>query len=264
MSNHPLPASLFRRALNFARNRARRLVRLTGWDVVRYHPMWSTPLGIEQLPVRTVLDIGAYTGDTARIFRRLYPRARLCCFEPQAGPLQILSTWAATQHGCVQVMPFGLGNRNGDVEMTCFPDLEVCSSLIRVDPARLARVPRLQRSVPARVPIRRLDDVAATLVLEDALLVKIDVEGYESEVIAGGAGVMRRAAACIIEVNLRQRYAEQPALREMLDGMASLGLDFAGVLSQPREPGPGVSYLDALFINWRLAGPAARPASVIG
>ncbi|MCX6017190.1 MAG: hypothetical protein NTZ50_01580 [Chloroflexi bacterium] len=44
--------------------RARRLIRRFGWEIIPYHPMWRTLLGIERLPIRTVIDIGAYDGDT--------------------------------------------------------------------------------------------------------------------------------------------------------------------------------------------------------
>lgn len=76
--------------LRQARMHVRRFVRSLGWDIVRYRPIWSTLLGAEALPVRTILDIGAYNGDTAATFLRLFPYVTLYRFEPLEGPLRTL------------------------------------------------------------------------------------------------------------------------------------------------------------------------------
>ena len=50
--------------------------------------------------------------------------------------------------------------------------------------------------------IRALDAVSDELHVLPEVLVKIDVQGYEDKVIAGGRGLIARAAVVIVEVNL--------------------------------------------------------------
>lgn len=102
-------------------------IRSLGWDIVRYRPLWPTLLGVEQLPIRTVLDIGAYDGDTARIFRRFFPQAHIYCVEPQPEAV-------ATQQGMIHILPFALDSTSGTADLYRSLRLPRMASLAAVRP----------------------------------------------------------------------------------------------------------------------------------
>ena len=241
------------------RNRIRRLVRLSGWDVVRYRPpsppasspLWPTLLGAANLPIRTVLDIGAKDGDTARIFRRYFPEAVIHCFEPHPQSFQSLATWAATQVQSVYCYPFALGDRTGEAQLYTSGSRLAVASLLPPAPRRLADSDYMRALTTQPVELRRLDDVVANLTLADELLVKIDTEGFDKQVILGGRTVLQRAAACIVEVHVWERYDSQPTFCELINMMEATGMRYAGTLHQCRKATGEVTYFDALFIRKR-------------
>jgi len=99
--------------------------------------------------------------------------------------------------------------------------------------------------------VRRLDDVAPALAppIEDDLLVKIDVQGFEDRVIRGGRTTIARARACIVEVQLVKLYEGQPSFRDIFLEMDSLRFDYVGNLDQYFGPSGGVLYFDAVFLK---------------
>jgi methyltransferase, FkbM family len=58
------------------------------------------------------------------------------------------------------------------------------------------------------IEVRRLSDVVRELNLRDPLLLKLDVQGFEDKVIAGGEDVVARAKIIIIEVSFQPLYEE--------------------------------------------------------
>lgn len=241
-------------------NPIRRLVRRSGWDVVRYCPSaplpkqscWPTLLGAANLPIHTVLDIGAKDGDTARIFRHYFPAAALHCFEPHPQSFAALAAWASQQRPAVYCYPCALGDQSGVADLYVSGSRLAVASLLPPQPIRLAEPAFAAELTTLPVPVRRLDEVTAELELADELLVKIDAEGFDKQVILGGMAVLRRAAACIVEVHVWERYGVQPSLREIMDLLALADLSYAGTLRQGQQVTGAVSYIDALFIKRRL------------
>ena len=66
-----------------------------------------------------------------------------------------------------------------------------------------------------RVPMRSLDSLVA-----EADLVKIDVEGYEAEVLRGASNLLARGPRLVIEA-----FAGSASLADLLDGYALSELD---------------------------------------
>ena len=88
--------------------------------------------------------------------------------------------------------------------------------------------------------MKRLDDVAVELSLEDEILIKMDIQGFERQVILGGTTVLKRAVACIIEVMVVDYYQGQSSFRSLIDLMEEHGLVYAGNVSQGRIPATGL------------------------
>lgn len=76
------------------------------------------------------------------------------------------------------------------------------------------------------VPVHRLDDVVSESGLDGMPIVaiKMDVEGYESEAIAGAAETLRRTAVLAIEINPPLCRGGAPANAAMLEAIEEAGL----------------------------------------
>ena len=230
----------------------RRLLKQLGWDLVRYHPkseIWPSLLGAGILPIRTVLDIGAKDGDTARIFRRYYPQAVIHCFEPHPVSFRSLETWANEQGGTVHCYPFALGDTTGLAQIHTIGSKLAIASLHPPGAWQFADPQFKTDYVVLPVQVNRLDDLSDMLYITDDLLVKIDTEGFEKKVIQGGKGVLSRASAIIVEIHSLKRYAGQPSFVEIVELMAGFHLEFAGIIYQGRGKNGKIIYVDALFIK---------------
>ena len=110
---------------------------------------------------------------------------------------------------------------------------------------------------PVRVRVETLDGIAATLGLVDPILLKIDVQGYEDQVLAGGRTTCGRAAAIIVEVSFETLYEGQPLFDDIYRVLTGMGLVFKGTLEQAAERKTGRNlYADAIS----LRSPAGPPA----
>ncbi len=184
-------------------------------------------LGVSDLPIRTVFDIGANRGRKARLYRRRFPDARIYCVEPIPACCAIIEEWAQHQHGLVSVMNLALGSQPGKLNFCWNVRHSGGSSLI--EPHDIES--RLRRGDCRRieVAVETLDRVASRLPVEDGILVKIDVEGFDLEVIRGGRATLRRASAVIVEVGLTD-HSVRPPFADFVNELADLDYAFRGYL----------------------------------
>ena len=214
-------------------------------------PHWRSLLGLERRPIRTVIDVGAYDGDTAKFFRRQFPEATVHCFEPQPKQFRALQQWAETQDGRVTCHPQALGETNGSAILQSYPQMPRYASIRSATDAWTAEYSRTRplQAVPIEIQVRRLDDMMSELSLVDDVLIKIDTEGFEREVLRGGMDVVARASACIVEVSLEQRFSNQTHFRDLLDLLGTAGMHYVGNVHHGILQSGDVGFFDALFMR---------------
>ncbi|MBR0779578.1 FkbM family methyltransferase [Bradyrhizobium diazoefficiens] len=212
------------------------------------HPK-ETLLGLSGENVRNVLDIGANTGQFARVALDRFPRARIWCFEPLPAAYELLKGIERRSDGRVTALNFALGAKQGVMNLNYHNEHSSSSSLMPTTAKceELFSQTRAQTGVP--VEVRRLDDVFPDFVtppFED-LVIKLDVQGYEAEVIAGGKNTVGLAKAVIVEVCFDELYVGAPSFEDLVKLLGETGHRFAGVIEQfPAEDGH-VIFVDALF-----------------
>jgi FkbM family methyltransferase len=98
------------------------------------------------------------------------------------------------------------------------------------------------------IDVRRLDDIADDLEIADDLFVKIDVQGFEADVIRGGCRTLKRAKAIIVETSFEVLYENQALFDQIYMMMKKLGFTYAGNWEQLLDPQSGrVLQADAIF-----------------
>jgi len=247
MKVHNLAKSLVRKALN-----------PVGLNVVRLAPpppperqfapteatrfLWLTSLG-----VRTVFDVGAHTGEFARMIHDILPDAVIISFEPLAEPFELL------KHNMASIPKFrafncALGAETSTKEMH-HNEFSPSSSLLAMADLHKESFPFTKRVAGELVEIRRLDDVARSLGAEEEILIKIDVQGYEEKVLFGGEDLVSRARVLIIEVTFKTLYEGQPLFDDIYKHVSQKGFKYMGNFDQLLSPVDGsVLQADAIFI----------------
>lgn len=100
------------------------------------------------------------------------------------------------------------------------------------------------------VDVTTLDTVAADYPGQAGL--KIDVEGHEAEVLAGGSETLKRCQFVILELSLTQRFDRSPLPSAIFSMLAEAGLEFRDILriTGDGKGGPKPRLIDALFTRW--------------
>jgi FkbM family methyltransferase len=233
-----------------ARNLVKAGLRLIGLDLLRArNSPRLTLLGLKQMPIRSIIDVGANTGQFARDMRHFFPKATIYCFEPLTDPFRKLAKWSATQGGYVRAFNLALGESSGEIPMFWHIDHTPSSSLLASTDLNATYYPctRAQRSCSVR--IARLDDVMAEAKhpLAQDMLLKLDVQGYEDRVLRGATETLRSASAVVLEVCLDPLYKDQSDFLRLASFLADSGFEYAGNLSQSYGSDGHVIWLDALF-----------------
>ena len=162
-------------------------------NLVDYIEQRQKLLGLTNLDVRTVIDVGANKGRAARSFRRFFPDARVYCVEPIPRLCRALERWAKTQAGAVDVCQLALSRAPSEQTLYIHRRNDILSTLLAPAAGKRAQYE------PTTVQVDTLDNLAGRLTLEADVIVKLDTEGLDLEVIRGGEATLRRTAAVIVE-----------------------------------------------------------------
>ena len=143
----------------------------------------------------TFLDIGSNVG-VYSVLASAEVGAETIAFEPIPSTFEILQkNLALNEHieGRVHALNLGLGSQEGSLAFTKSEDTV----------NHVATEQEISAGDIIKVPVSKLDDVLEKYSLKDVVFMKIDGEGFETEVLRGGAGLLsdKRLQAVIIELN---------------------------------------------------------------
>jgi len=208
---------------------------------LRPHERW-----LRNMRFRTVLDVGANTGQFVGEARKIAPDAFIYSFEPLRDCYEAL---CAQQRGDARFKAFhvALGDEAGEVTMHR-NDYSQSSSLLPMAELHKTAFPETTHSSPETVKVRRLDDMAAELRIERPMLLKIDVQGFEAKVIAGAGELLRQADVIIVETGVEALYEGQALFDDVYRMLYERGFRYRGNHNQLHSPHDGrVLQADAFF-----------------
>jgi len=183
-------------------------------------------LGFENLIKRGfhpdhIVDIGAFHGTWSVMARELWPQARITMLEANADKQQGLSSVAEQIDADLQIAVLG----PEDGQKVVFYVMESGSSVL-----------------PENSPLERQEKSLETARLDTLLrevspdFIKIDVQGFEIEVLKGAEDILKGVQAVLIEVSLIATNQGAPLLSDVVAFMKTRGFEVCDVLELHRRP----------------------------
>ncbi|MBS2038460.1 FkbM family methyltransferase [bacterium] len=236
----------------------RRAVRPFGLELVDKQQVPERTLaGLNHIEFQILLDIGANRGDYIHYARRVLKFREMHCFEPLPGAYRQLQDTArrlAVPGLKIQTHNLGLGEENTETLIFHHPNHSVSSSLLPTTAQTGDLFPASREQEQCKIRLARLDDYVFENQIEmrSPSLIKMDVQGFENRVIAGGAQTVGSADVLQIEINFASLYQGQASFRELFEQLHQLGFSYRGNLAQLYSQDGQILSADCLFYHQRF------------
>lgn len=233
---------------------AKKIAKNFGIDLRVYNPSQSEAarLGrlLEHYKVDLVLDVGANSGQFAEYLRYVGYAGKIVCFEPLAAPYAKLCELAKRDSGIVCAQRMALGDYDGEIDL----NRAVChesSSVLKVTEQHAEREPLARFVGCEKVPVRRLDNVVMDYMRDFTKpFLKIDVQGYEPQVLCGGLKTLAQLVGLQLELSLTHLYEGERTFSETLAFVESHGFLLHDINPCYADKNTGRTYqVDAVFFR---------------
>lgn len=167
----------------------------------------------------TVIDVGANKGQFSYFAATRWPNATILAFEPLPRPA---AKYRSVLDPRATLFTCALGAVEGRLDMHV-ASRDDSSSLLSLGD-RQKSLFRMEEVATVPVEVHRLDTVLVGLVTAPALL-KIDVQGYEYEVIQGLGDLIRNIEWIYVETSFVELYSGQRLHHEVAALLVDLGYE---------------------------------------
>lgn len=189
--------------------------------------------------VRVVFDCGAHHGRIAGLYHRMFPGAKVYCFEPTPGPFRVLSA-AYEGNDRVEAINAAVADRAGEMDFYTLDD-EQSNSLAKVaDDAKVIKV-----------RVVSLGDFCAERGIDSMDVLKMDVEGYELRILQGLDHMLRAQKIDVVycEVRFEPPTPDCTHFVELAAYLRERGYRFMGFYDTLYTPTLRYNYGDVIFAS---------------
>lgn len=196
----------------------------------------------------TVIDIGANTGQFAVAAAKLWPMATILSFEPQPACYRRLRDCADKVRN-IKTFNVALGSKR-EVKAMRINAHHHSSSFLPMTENHLAAFPEATESGTEMTEIVPLDDALSGENLRGQVLLKIDVQGYESFVLEGARNTLQFTDYVVLETSFKPLYEGEKLFGDIVEMMRDYGFRFlrpVGFLTDGKTD--EILQMDALFVR---------------
>lgn len=221
---------------------------------VQRHPGWRRQRLMADHGVDVVFDVGAARGGYAHELREFGYAGRIVSFEPIAAAYADLQAASAgdDRWTCVHS---ALGSAAGRQTINIASNSDSSSILPMADEHRSA-APHVDYIGEEEITVSRLDDVAPEHLTDAARpFLKIDTQGFEGEVLAGGVQTLDRCVGLQLELSFVPLYSGGMLVDEMISFAYDHGFRMVALAQGFTHPTGAMLQADGVFFR----EPAATP-----
>jgi len=190
----------------------------------------------------TVIDIGAAWGEWSKECNKVFKGMSYMLVEPLSEYKNSLRK-VVEQISKAAYVQSALARESGDVTINVHPDLEGSSFYLEEEDSGVNGTPRA-------VSATTLDELCTSQNAVPPYLIKIDVQGAELDVLAGGEQAIKKVEYIILETSLFESYKGAPLIHDVVKFMHSKGFVPYDVISRLYRPLDGaLCQMDVCFVR---------------
>jgi FkbM family methyltransferase len=195
-----------------------------------------------------VIDVGANRGQFTLDVVTALPMATVVAYEPLPREAKVFRRIFADLPN-VELREIALGSRREarDIHVARAAD---SSSLLPITGTQEMVFPGTEEVDRVAVQVTTLDDELDGVAIPPGTLLKVDVQGFELEVLRGAGRVLPRIRWLLVEVSFVELYQGQPLAADVMDHVSELGFRLIDTSTPSRFRGRTIQ-IDMLFQNAR-------------
>ena len=184
---------------------------------------------------KVIFDVGAYKGDWTKMCLKIYPKSKYFLFEPQDYLRKFLNSFQKRNIIYENIL-FGDQN-NKEVKLYQF---KTSSSVLKFG----ENIPSVKKRT------RSLDNYIKENKIEAIDILKIDVQGYELNVLKGAISSLGMIEILIIEVSFLEIYEKSPLASQIIEFLDENNFQIFDVVDFKYRPlDNNLFQVDMFFIN---------------
>jgi len=232
----------------------KKLFRKLGFDLTRYNPNSSESARILEFfsiyKIDSVLDIGANIGQFATELRESGYNGRIISFEPLSEAYSHLLINSKKDPNWIIAPRMAIGNEEGKKTINISGN-SYSSSILKMNDTHIKGAPESAYIGSEEISINKLDNIVGNYLRNgENIFTKIDVQGYELQVLKGATNILSKIKGMKIELSLVPLYEGQLLFSDMLKYITNLGFELWDISPGFRDKRSGkLLQFDGIFFR---------------
>ncbi|MBK6914001.1 MAG: FkbM family methyltransferase [Ignavibacteriales bacterium] len=228
-------------------------LRYRGYQISKIHTLENNIIAgkfiwLQKMGIKTVLDVGANVGNFTKMISKILGNVNIYAFEPLGDCYKNLIE--NTKHiENIKCFNSALGNSTA-TSFIYHNEFSPSSSLLRMEELHKNIFPHTKNEITEKIEVRELDSFENEINWTRKILLKIDVQGFELNVLKGAIISLKKIDVIILEISFVKFYENQTNFDEIYRFLSEMNFNFQGNFDQVKDPKTGkILYVDAIFIK---------------
>ena len=179
-------------------------------------PLFELAAFIKQISyAKTLIDVGSNKGQFSLMARKFFPNIMIHSFEPQIEILNLQKKVLGTNN--INYYNFALGREKKELELYITKRKDSSSVLRPI----LSNNNNYIINEKKKISVKKLDELLDFKSIEKPSIIKLDVQGYELEVLKGSENTLDYIDYVIAEISSTEIYENQTQADELIKFLES-------------------------------------------
>jgi len=200
--------------------------------------------------VNLIFDVGANAGQFGVLLRKIGFDGKIISFEPLSDARESLQNISRNDPLWQIALQTAIGEENGEIEIQIAGNSQSSSVLDMLD-THVRAAPDSKYIGKEKVALRTLDSIAPDYMDSNSIaFIKIDTQGYETQVMNGAKKLMSQIVGLQVEISLVPLYKGQCLFDEMLKKLKNDGFELWSISTVFSDPNTAqLLQVDATFFR---------------